>query len=466
MAKDKIEKIQIQPGALEAEKAVIGCILQDNKKLVIAQEYIDSVDVLYGGKESANKIIWTNIEAMFVDRVPIDQITLRAHLEKKGLLEKVGGTYYIMGIDDDSPSSENIVHYCKIVREKYLQRKVITAAIELKDKAYKNPDQMNAVLTRMRIESGELLDMQPGGKSSLSDITEEVIPKEDVGANIIYFENEILKTIIPGVSRGGILALGARPGNMKTTLATFIAKAYLDQDPTSKVIFFNLQMVNAEIIKKLIVMESGLSYERVRGAKSYKDFTTEELALIKTTKLHLKEKYTNLHMFDSIRSLDKIIFEINKIKPDLVIIDYIQLVRIDGEENKRKVMEKTMEDIEWESKPANSNFGTIMISQLNREIKDRFDPRPTLTDFKESGAIEEGCETAIMPFYGHSFDHIRFDDQLMYEILIRKNRFGPLASYFLGWRGNEQKFYKPNQIEEDSWNQIRNRNDRKGKARH
>ena len=446
------------PFDLVAEQALLGCILQDNSKYLIVLNYINNDNMIYS---SDNRLIFVTIKNMMSKKIPVDIITLIDEMKKKNSLDTIGGAYYITGLSNEAPSAENIEYYCNIVREKYLQRQTILASLKLKEFAYKNIDSTDEYLIKMKMTAEEMLGTRPGITSSLTDIADDAINSIETGENIIFFDNFVISKIIKGITRGGIAAVGARTGNMKTTLSTFMMKEYLSQNKNNVGIMFNLQMTNTEIIKKLIAMESNVSYSKIREARKMGDFDTGEKKQIKAAQELIKVKYKNFHMFDNVRTLDRIIFEINKLRPDLIIIDYIQLVKVKGLNNVKEIMVKVMEDIEWESKPKNSNFGTIMVSQLNREVKDRFDPRPTLTDFKESGAIEEGCETAVMPFYGHSFDNVRFPESEMYEIMVRKSRFGNPASYLVGWNGDKQKFFKPSVSQIDTWRTIRKKSERK-----
>ena len=122
----------------------------------------------------------------------------------------------------------------------------------------------------------------------------------------------------------------------------------------------------------------------------------------------MKEKYRNLIMYDNIRSLDDCLREISKHKPDVVIDDYIQLIQVDGiKEGRRFEIEKIMQEYKWISK--SEDCSVILVSQLNREIEKRIDPRPRMSDYAESGVIEQTAESAMFVFYGHNFDSERYD---------------------------------------------------------
>ena len=154
---------------------------------------------------------------------------------------------------------------------------------------------------------------------------------------------------------------------------------------------------------------------------------------------YVREKYENLTAFDDIRNLDDCIREINKGKPDVVIDDYIQLVDV-GMNNKdrRFEIEKIVQDYKWAVKQ--NNCSAILVSQLNRDIEKRFDPRPRMSDYAESGVIEQTAESAMFVFYGYNFDSEKYN-RYKSEVIVAKSRYGQIGTYPMGFNGNKCKFY-------------------------
>ena len=152
----------------------------------------------------------------------------------------------------------------------------------------------------------------------------------------------------------------------------------------------------------------------------------------------IDKKYKNLIMYDNIRKLSEAMLEISRYKPDVVLDDYIQLIQVDNIQERRFQIESIMYEYKWICKK--ENCSAILVSQLNREIEKRIDPKPRLSDFAESGVIEQTAETAIMPFYGWNFDN-ESHDKYEIEIIVPKSRYGTIGTYVMGFNGNRCKFY-------------------------
>jgi len=235
------------------------------------------------------------------------------------------------------------------------------------------------------------------------------------------------------MTRKEVTVLGGRPGHGKTTLAINIVRSLIAQG--YKVMLFNREMSNEEVMKKIIVMESkDIEYTTIRKSELNEDQLKEIEDLI----VHIDEKYKNLIMYDNIRKLSEAMLEISRYKPDVVVDDYIQLVQVEDIDERRFQIESIMHEYKWICKK--ENCSAILVSQLNREIEKRIDPKPRLSDFAESGVIEQTAETAIMPFYGWNFDSESYNRYEM-EVIVPKSRYGRVGTYVMGFNGNRCKFY-------------------------
>tara|TARA_Y100001963_G_C6705592_1_gene411750 strand:- start:564 stop:1175 length:612 start_codon:yes stop_codon:yes gene_type:complete len=160
---------------------------------------------------------------------------------------------------------------------------------------------------------------------------------------------------------------------------------------------------------------------------------------VKSLEKMIKEKYKNIFMYENIRDLDETMREIGKIQPDVVIDDYIQLIRTaDGGKDRRFQLEEIMQEYKWAAKKW--NFAGLLLSQLNREIEKRIDPVPRMSDYSESGVIEQTAETAMFVFYGYNFDPSGYD-KYESQIITAKARYGQIGNFVVGFCGDKCKFY-------------------------
>ena len=210
---------------------------------------------------------------------------------------------------------------------------------------------------------------------------------------------------------------------------------------------FNREMSNIEVIKKFMIMESkDLLYEHLRTG----NIEEGRIQAIEMMADSLKEMLKNLIMYDDIKNLGDAMREIQREKPDVVVDDYIQLIKTNNRNTKdrRFEIEDILLEYKWVCKK--EDCSAILVSQLNREIEKRIEPRPRLADFAESGTIEQTAETALLVFYGHNFNDERFDKHEI-EVICDKARYGKVGTYVMGFNGNKCKFYS---TADDARNEI------------
>ena len=236
------------------------------------------------------------------------------------------------------------------------------------------------------------------------------------------------------MTRKEITVLGGRPGHGKTTLVINIVKGLIEQG--YRVMLFNREMSNTEMLKKMVVMESNaLKYGDIRR-NDLSETNKDEFELVSDV---MKNNYKDFLMYDNVRTLNDCLREIAKHKPDVVIDDYIQLIDVEGiKEGRRFEIEKIMQEYKWICKQ--EDCSAILVSQLNREIEKRLDPRPRMSDYAESGVIEQTAESAMFVFYGHNFDSEKYNPYKS-EIIVSKSRYGKIGTHMVGFNGGRCKFY-------------------------
>jgi replicative DNA helicase len=429
-----IDKImETLPSSEEAEEALIGCILYGGLDAFDrAASWIRKNKAFYYDKPQN---VWKVMSNMYKEREPIEMVTVVNRCnEKHGRKGEYG--YYLTGLVSDTVTDGNLEHYAKIVWEKHVQRECATSASNILRMSYSDYNQTSKVLEKHSRLVEELRELQPTKMREISVIIEETAEALKEGSNIIPFGIPALDAPAGGMTRKEVTVLGGRPGHGKTTLMLNIIKSLMEQN--YKVMLFNREMSNVEMLKKLLVIESEvLVYDRVRKHL----LTIKELAEVDTVKDRIKEKYKNLMMYDDIRGLDESIREVMKHRPDVVIDDYIQLINVEGKEARRFEIEKIMYDYKWACKSANCT--AFLISQLNREIEKRDNPIPKMSDYAESGVIEQTAETALFVFYGWAVDRFEYEENEC-MIVAAKSRYGQIGNYPVGFDGNKCRFFDKN----------------------
>jgi len=424
-----LTNLKAAPSSKDAEESVLGSILLDGVSVYEkVAAWIRDEDAFY---YKDNKLIWKAIKEVYKASEPIDVITIADKV--KDMNGGSGMSYFITGITNEIPTTANAEYHAKIIWERHVQREAAKTANKLYKTSFTDYEELDKTLQQHSKLIDELKDLQPSRKMDIDVISNNTLSNLKNGSNIIPFGLQQLDYPAGGMTRKEVTVLGGRPGHGKTTLAINIVRSLIAQG--YKVMLFNREMSNEEVMKKIIVMESkDIEYTTIRKS----ELSEDQLKDIEVLITHIDEKYKNLIMYDNIRKLSEAMLEISRYKPDVIVDDYIQLVQVDDIDERRFQIESIMHEYKWICKK--ENCSAILVSQLNREIEKRIDPKPRLSDFAESGVIEQTAETAIMPFYGWNFDSESYNRYEM-EVIVPKSRYGRVGTYVMGFNGNRCKFY-------------------------
>ena len=424
-------ELKMSPSNKDAEKATLGAIMTGGNDIFEkVKAWIREDNAFY---YLDNKKLWESMNELYKEHKPIDLITVNNKI--KDLYPKSKLAFYTTDVYESCPTSANVDEYAKIVWYKYVQRASAKTAQKLYNTSFKGNGELTEALEAHSMYIEELLDLHPSKRKDISDIVEDSYDSILNDTNIIQFGIQQLDYFAGGMTRKEITVLGGRPGHGKSTLVINIIRKLIEQG--NKVVIFNREMSNEEMMKKILVMESQFLTSGDIRRHTLSDIQNKELEKMKSD---ITEKYENLIMFDNISGLAEAIREISRIKPDIVIDDYIQLVQLEDDKMERRFqLEKIMHQYKWSAKK--NNCHAILVSQLNREIERRLDPRPKMSDFAESGVIEQTAESAMFVFYGWNFNPKTYDENQC-EIIFAKSRYGKQGAIDMGFNGNKCTYYE------------------------
>ena len=427
--------IKVYPHSTEAEEAVLGSILIDGSSVFErCNGWIRDKEAFYHSK---NKGLWTIMGDMHREGETIDMVTVGDRIKQSDKYSDNGlSLFYLTGLPESVPTTANSEKYARIVWEKFIKRQSIKSAYELYTTGFQDTEEnVETMLYNHSALVNELLEIAPSKKKEIGGVINETIDTLRTGKNIIKFGYPQLDNIAGGMTRKEVTVIGGRPGHGKTTLTINIVASLLKQG--YRVMVFNREMSNIEMIKKFMIMESrDLKYEELRVG----DIEEGRMQIIEMMADELKKTLSNLIMYDDIRTLGDAMREIQREKPDVVVDDYIQLIKVENKASKdrRFEIEEILMEYKWVCKK--ENCAAILVSQLNREIEKRLEPRPRLADFAESGTIEQTAETALLVFYGYNFNDDKYS-KFEIEVICDKARYGKVGTYVMGFNGNKCKFY-------------------------
>jgi replicative DNA helicase len=410
---------------IETEQAVLGCILLDENVYDIVKDFIPESDVFYNIK---NKQIWETMSDLRKENIPVDTVNVCSKIK--------GEAYYITGLLEKVPTTANAISYARQMNSDWLRRKLVVQSQKIAAKAVDNKKDINSLLEEVQNTASSLLNLEPGQKFDLDWLLGETEDSIFNQRNLVTTGINPLDEIISGMTKGEITIFAGRPGNAKTTTVANIARNLVMQG--KKVIMFNREMPNTEMMKKFIAMESNnITYDMLRhNAISNKEKIQKSLEII-------KEKYTDkLFMYDNIRNLEGTFREIRRIKPDIVIDDHIGLIEYPSNDMRdlRLKIGDTSRRYKWLCK--SEKMSVILVSQLNRNIEYRTERIPKLSDLAESGNLEQDAEIVAFTHYPWTVNfenatHGRYG----LEIVVAKNRYGSTGKASVGFAPDSCKIY-------------------------
>ena len=309
--------LKAAPSSKDAEESVLGSILLDGVSVYEkVAAWIRNEEAFY---YKDNRLIWKAIKEVYKASEPIDIITIADKV--KDMNGGSGMSYFITGITNEIPTTANAEYHAKIIWERHVQREAAKTANKLYKTSFTDFEELDKTLQEHSRLIDELKDLQPSRKTDIDVISNNTLSNLKNGSNIIPFGLQQLDYPAGGMTRKEVTVLGGRPGHGKTTLAINIVRSLIAQG--YKVMLFNREMSNEEVMKKIIVMESkDIEYTTIRKS----ELNEEQLKEIEVLLTHIDEKYKNLIMYDNIRKLSEAMLEISRYKPDVVVDDYIQLV--------------------------------------------------------------------------------------------------------------------------------------------
>ena len=429
------DELRVSPHCDETEMAVLGNILVKPKVYDKIGHYIKP-EYFYSIRHQK---LCSIMQRMIKNDEPLDLVTLCSKVAPMNDNEL--SAYYISGLSTAGHDCVNYEYYAKKLYELYLLRNVIEKTYKINDMAYTSQQEdVYSIMNDAHTEIGKLIDVRPGALFNIDDYLSETLTSiSNAGVNILKTGFDEVDRLSGGMTRGELTILGGRPGHGKTTMMLNLIKSCIDQG--MKVIVFNREMTNVEMLKKLMVLESNkLSYLNVR--RGYID-NLSTAGYLEDVKRVISEKYNKdkFAMFDSLATFHESQREVKKFKPDIIFDDYIQLITPEnGKTERRLQLEKLVNDYKWLVKT--NNCAAVLLSQLNRSIETRGDGKPKLSDLAESGAIEQVAENVFFIYYEHKVKLNGKDGENIIELIGSKVRYGVSGSVKLGYWGDRARMYQ------------------------
>ena len=428
------------PHSLEAEQALIGCLLLDTRIQVEVAAYIKESDFY----AESHQYIFSAMQDIIRANMPVDLVTLTDALEKKGTLEQAGGINYITELTNAMPSAANFQRYLDIVRRDSMLRSLIKGAAEIVSVSKSSTDEKAALAYAEKT----VYDISNTADTSeivkIGSVIPEVITKfDELSKDKSKFKGiktgyKGLDNILNGLHGSDLMILAARPGIGKTSLAMNIVENVALQGYSSAV--FSLEMPAEQLALRMLCTEAKLDMQNVRrGRLEEEDWEKLSNAMTTINDAAIFVDATSGLSVAQIRSKARRLQMESGL--DLVMIDYLQLMSAEGRFGSRQEEVSTISRM-LKGLAQELNVPIIALSQLSRAPAGRSDHRPVLSDIRDSGAIEQDADV-VMFLHREDYYNMGGEPTNIAEVIIAKQRNGALGTVNLIWHGEYTWFQDP-----------------------
>ena len=419
----------------------MGAMLMDKDAITAASEMISGSDFY----QSAYGIIFDSMVELFNEGKPVDLITLQERLREKDVPPEIASLEFVRDLVTAVPTSANVKYYAQIVADKAMMRRLIKLNEEIENVCYAGKEPLEAVLEKTEKSVFELLQQRNTG---------EYVPIRQVVLNALEriekaSKNKGTVTGIPtgfidldyklsGLQPSDLILVAARPSMGKTAFVLNIAQ-YVAFKKNRSVAIFSLEMSKEQLVNRLFSLESQVDAQALRTG-NMKDSDWEKLiegaGIIGQSKLIIDD--TPGISVSELRSKCRKYKLENDL--DLIIIDYLQLMTGSvGRSSESRQQEISEISRSLKGLARELNVPVIALSQLSRAVESRPDKRPMLSDLRESGAIEQDADV-VMFIYRDEYYNKDSEYKKQAEIIIAKQRNGPVGTVHLAWLGEYTKF--------------------------
>jgi replicative DNA helicase len=421
-----------------AEKMILSCLLINSEAIEITLQTL-SIDAFYFKNHQE---IYKSIIFMYQNQVSVDTLTLITFLQDHGLLQKVGGIKVLVELITQVPNLLYLEEYIRLVKDKFMRRSLIRLGYEAINSGYitniplenilsdfesKLFNLTNEIKTQKLFNSAELLN------EIFFDLKNKSLNPTMSGLSSGFYD---LDSVVQGFQNSDLIIIAGRPSMGKTALSLNIALNIIKKYKLP-ILFFSLEMSKEQIMYRLLSMETNIEQTRLRSGKLDQ---SEWIKLNKIIKLMSKLPFfiddTSDLSINEIRSKIKtILFEHNYI--GLILIDYLQLMQNSKSNIESRVQELSQITRSLKIIAREFNLPVIALSQLSRNVENRMDKKPILSDLRESGSIEQDADLVLML---SKTNQSNLTSKII-ELIIAKQRNGPIGTIKLNFDERRTKFF-------------------------
>jgi replicative DNA helicase len=430
---------RVPPHSLEAEVSVLGACLISASAAVTALEHL-TPEAFY---RSAHRVVFEAIHALASANEPVDAVTVTEWLSRHGRLDEVGGAAALYDLTDQVPTAANAAYYARIVRDRFLLRRLVDAGGRITSLGYEPSDDAAQTLDRAETIVYDLAHTRSSTEfTPLSQLLNESfeliekLAKENSEVTGLATGFDDLDRLTAGLQRQNLVIIAARPSMGKSGLALGIAE-YVAIDTKKPVLFFSLEMSKNEIVNRMLSSQARVDSARLRTGRledGHWRALGEALGRMNDAPLYIDDSpsITLLEIRAKARRLKQ------RVGLELIVVDYLQLMSSSGRgDNRVQEVAEFSRGLKMLAKEL--DIPLIALSQLSRQPESRTDKRPMLSDLRESGSIEQDADIVGFIYRDEVYD-ADSPDKGTAELIISKHRNGATGKVQLAFLGHYAKF--------------------------
>ncbi len=435
------------PYSVEAEQAVLGSIIIDPQCFNDIAANMNS-EYFYLPQHQE---IYSTLAAMYDLSQTVDFVSLLEKLKKNGVYDDAGGKAYLTQLVQTVPTSANVLTYAAIVRDRYYARALLTAAQGIIKDINEDSEDADKLITHAEesiynIRQGRDVTGLVHIKSVIEGETYDRLNKisnPETRSDYVGIPTGLsdLDKMITGLNKSDLLILGARPGMGKTAFALNIARnVAVNENKT--VCFFSLEMSRDQLAQRLLSSEAGIPSAKLRTGDLDPDEWTrlaQAGEVLSKTKIYLDESPGI-----TVREIKAKLLRMKKV--DLVVVDYLGLMRSDSRKPENRVQEVSEITRNLKIMAKDLKIPVLVCAQLSRGTESKGSShKPGLADLRESGSIEQDADIVMFLYREKYYDNEKKNDEDLgdpnkAECIVAKNRHGEIGTVDLYWNGQFTRF--------------------------
>lgn len=437
------EEFRILPHDLAAEQSVLGSVFISPDTIISLSNEL-APDDFY---KPANKIVFKTMLSLFEKGEPIDATTMVSALTNQGKIKEIGGINYVVELVNSTPTSKNLEHYAKLVKEKSTLRKMIADLSDSLSSAYQGDVSIDDIIAKTEKAMLDISNKNTGiGFRNVADIIDTHMQMVETRSQTDGVVTGLstgfvgLDKITTGLHEDNLIILAARPAMGKTALALNIAQ-YIAVKEKKPVAIFSLEMGAESLIERMLASEGMVEGYHLKTG----NLSVEEWSRLVHAQGNLYDAPIFVDDTAGIR-ISEIRSKARKLAQEMgglgvIIIDYLQLITGSKGENRQQVVSEISRELKILAKDL--KVPVIALSQLSRAVEQRQEKRPMLSDLRESGSIEQDADIVAFLYRDAYYQKEQADSQEannVTELILEKNRHGSLGTVKLYFHKEYTKF--------------------------